>query len=225
MPTIVDRPAPVPTSARLAAVAAGAVGGALIGAASDRTRGGRVLRVLGLGLLASAAMPLLELGVVHLGEERRRARLRMSTDVHRPVNEVFAFFKDFENFPRVLGVLHQVIDHQDGRSHWEAYTPSGHLVQWDVVVTKYVPNCVIAWESVPGGDVDASGLVRFTPAGPDSTRLDIELSYSPHATALADALHALTGMRREKQLEHELNRAAFYIESLPHEAGRESARF
>lgn len=204
------------TRAPLGALAAALIGGALLGASDGRSRRRSLLRLVGTGLLAGAAIPALEKRVLGLGDARRRIRLRMTTEVHRPVGEVFAFLKDFENFPKLVGSLRRVIDYEDGRSHWEGYTPSGGLVAWDVVVTKYVPSSVIGWESVPGGDVDAAGLIRFAPVGPDSTRLDIELSYAPHATALGDALHALTGMRRDEQLEHELARASFYIESRPH---------
>ena len=207
----------------IGALAAGAIGGVLLGAVRGHTRRGGLLRVIGTGLIASAALPALERRVQGLGDARRRIRLRMTTEVHRPVSEVFAFLKDFENFPRLVGSLRRVIDYEDGRSHWEGYTPSGGVVEWDVVVTKYVPNAVIGWESVPGGDVDARGLIRFSPISSDATRLHIELSYAPHETALGDALHALTGMRREEQLEHELARASFYIESLPHADQPDSA--
>lgn len=211
------------TRSLFGALAAGAIGGALLGAAPRRSRGGGLLRLIGAGLLASAALPALERRVQGLGGARRRIRLRMTTDVHRPVSEVFAFLKDFENFPRLVGSLRRVVDYEDGRSHWEGYTPSGGVVAWDVVVTKYVPNTVIGWESVPGGDVDARGLIRFSPISSDSTRLHIELSYTPHETALGDALHALAGMRREEQLAHELARASFYIESLPRAEQPDSA--
>lgn len=206
-----------PLQAPLATLAAGLLGGVLLGVSEGSTRRGELLRVIGAGLLAGAALPGLARRVVRLGQARRRIRLRMTTEVHRPVSDVFSFLKDFENFPRLVGSLRSVVDYQDGRSHWEGYTPSGGIIEWDVVVTKYVPSSVIAWQSVPGGDVDASGLIRFAPIGPDSTMLDIDITYVPHETALGDALHALTGMRREEQLEHELARASFYIESLPRE--------
>ena len=79
--------------------------------------------------------------------------MRSSIEVDRSVGEVFAFLNDFENFPRVIGNLRSVIDYQDGRAHWEAYTPTGHIVEWDTVVTKYVPRSVIAWESTSGSEV------------------------------------------------------------------------
>ena len=57
-----------------------------------------------------------------------RVACTSSIEIERPVADVFAFFKDFENFPRVIGVVRSVVDYQDGRSHWEVYTPSGGVV-------------------------------------------------------------------------------------------------
>lgn len=139
----------------------------------------------------------------------------MTIEVHRPIHEVFAFCKDFENFPKIFGSLHSVIDYQDGRSHWEAFTASGRVVAWDAVVTKYVPNSVIAWSSVPRSDVETKGLIRFVAKGVDSTQVSIEVSYRPRETRFNDALHALAVPRREDQVRADLERAAFYIESLP----------
>jgi len=197
-------------SARLAV---GVVGGVLL--AQESKRRGALARLVGLGLVLGAAEPLLRRWLVRQGSARRRVRLRTTVEIARPVQEVFSFCKDFENFPRIIGSLRSVIDYQDGRSHWQGYTPSGDIVEWDVVVTKYVPNSVIAWSSVPQSDVTTTGVLRFaaTPAG--GTRLAIELTYVPADTGLSDALHAIATQPRQEQIRADIERAAFYIESLP----------
>ena len=133
--------------------AAAGLGGALLGLGADR-RTRAVLRVLGLGLVAFALQPLFASGLLRAGDKRRRVSFKSVVDVARPVGEVFAFFKNFENFARVMRGIRSVIDYEDGRSHWEVYTPSGGTIAWDAVVTKYVPNNVIAWTSVPRSPVD-----------------------------------------------------------------------
>jgi uncharacterized membrane protein len=209
-------PEPTPSDkSRHPAIALGLLGGALVGRSRGQGRPGRLLAAAGIGLVAWAARPLFRDWLVRRGTARRRVTLSVSLDVQRPVHEVFAFCKDFENFPKIFGSLHSVIDYQDGRSHWEAFSASGRVVAWDAVVTKYVPNSVIAWSSVPRSEVETKGLIRFVAKGAAATQLTIDLSYRPRETRFNDALHALAVPRREDQVRADLARAAFYIESLP----------
>jgi uncharacterized membrane protein len=173
------------------------------------------LQVLGVLLIGYAAQRPVRRGMLKAGAARRRIRLETSIDINRPVAEVFEFCKDFENFPRVIGSLHSVIDYQDGRSHWEAYSSSGKLVSWDALVTKYMPNSVIAWETSRASDVDCRGTIRFTSLPGGATRLSINIRYAPHHTDMGDALHALATQSRQAQLSDELAHVAFYVESLP----------
>lgn len=115
----------------------------------------------------------------------------MTLVIERPVHEVFEFCRDFENFPRIVDLLLSVEDTQDGRSHWAVRSPSGRTIEWDATVTKYVPNSVIGWNSLPGSPVEASGLMRFFPLGAQETRLDITLKYIPLHTDLGEAVRAL----------------------------------
>jgi len=78
-------------------------------------------------------------------------------------------------------------------------------------VTKYVPNVVIAWHSVPGSVVDCSGLIRFAHIDGESSRLDVEIQYDPCHTGFRDAIRALVVTSREKQLEADLARARRYL--------------
>lgn len=195
--------------------AAAGFGGALLALSGDTRRGRAVLRLLGLGLIGFAAQPILEDRIRRVGERRRSVAFQTLIDIERSVTDVFAFFKDFENFPRVIGGLESVIDYQDGRSRWQIFTPSGRIVSWDAVVTKYVPNSVIAWESVQGSAVETAGLVRFTPLSPRWTRLELSMTYRPTYTGLDDAIHALFGPRATRRLRTDLEHARFYLESLP----------
>ena len=195
-------------------IALGLLGGALLAQPGGGRQTRRLLAFLGLSMIGYAARPLMRNWLVRRGAARRRIRLSTSLEIARPVSEVFAFCKDFENFPRVFGSLKSVTDYQDGRSHWEGYSSSGDPVAWDAIVTKYVPNVVIGWSSVPGSDVESSGIIRFA-ATEKGTRLRVEIVYTPGETDLGEAIRALATQSREHQIRDELARAAFYIESLP----------
>jgi uncharacterized membrane protein len=173
-----------------------------------RTRGKRWRHAAAAVVIAGAASRAAVRWLRRAGHRRRVVDLRMTVVVERPISEVFAFCRDFEHFPELVNVLEQVEDHQDGRSHWVVRAPGGSRIEWDAVVTKYVPNSVIAWESVATSPVRASGLMRFAPLGSDATRLDMILTYRPNATAVADALRALATTKNSTRLRAELARAS-----------------
>lgn len=198
----------------LEVVAAAIAGGLALGAAGDRRRG-ILARLAAAALLGYAAAPMLEATLNNAGTRRRTAHLHEFIEVDRPIGEVWSFLKDFENLPRVIGSIRSVVEYQDGRSHWEAYAPSGRLETWDVAITKYVPRSVIGWHSFPDADVEMGGLVRFTSLGPERTRLDVELEYRPKHSTLNDAVHALLAPKARRQLRDDLHHLRFYLESLP----------
>ncbi|HMC53687.1 MAG TPA: SRPBCC family protein [Gemmatimonadaceae bacterium] len=149
--------------------------------------------------------------------------MRTTLIVERPIAEVFEFCRDFENFPKIIDVLLSVEDSQDGRSHWAVRSPTGHSVEWNATVTKYVPNSVIAWESVPKSAVYASGLMRFAPLSNAETRLDLSLTYRPAETRFADALRALTVPTNSERLQAELARASQELSSRAAAPAQESS--
>jgi uncharacterized membrane protein len=204
-----------PTSDLLDALAVAAMGGILIGISGKKSRVATLTRLAGLAMIGIAARPLVSAAVRKAGARRRSIASTSSIEIARPVAEVFSFFKDFENFPRVIGAVRSVLDYQDGRSHWELYTPSGAVVAWDAVVTKYVPNTVIAWESVVRSLVDSSGIVRFTALSPSRTRVDLSITHRPIQTTLKDAVRTLLAPHGSNRIDQNLDQIRFYLESLP----------
>jgi uncharacterized membrane protein len=192
-----------------------ALGGVLLGVSAKRGRAGAAARIAGLALVGVAARPLIAAAVRSAGARRRSLAVTSTIEIARPVHEVFAFFKDFENFPRVIGSVRSVLDYQDGRSHWQIYTPSGAVVEWDAVINKYVPNSVIAWESVVRSLVDSSGIIRFTATSPTRTRVDLTVTHRPLHTSLKDAVRALVSRRASSIIDDHLDHIRFYLESLP----------
>ena len=173
-----------------------------------RTRGKRWHHVTAATAIAGAVAPALLRWVRRTGHRRRTVDLRMTVVVERPIGDVFQFCRDFENFPDILDVLEDVKDFEDGRSHWIVRTPGGERIEWDAVITKYLPSSVIAWQSIPGSPVKASGLMRFAPLSDAATRVDLTLTYRPERTPLRDAVRAVTSPSNSKRLRESLNRAS-----------------
>lgn len=118
------------------------------------------------------------------GAFERDLRVRKSVIIDRPAQELYQFWRNFENLPRVMHYLDSVrIDNSNGkRSRWVAKAPAGTHVRWDAELTEDVPNERIAWRSLPGSNVDNRGVVRFQPAyGGRGTLVTVEMEYNPPA--------------------------------------------
>ena len=58
----------------------------------------------------------------------------------------------------------ETVEVGDGRrSHWTAVGPANMRVEWDAETVEDRPEELISWRSLPGGQVDTAGYVRFPP--------------------------------------------------------------
>jgi len=192
----------------------GIVGGALFGARRRLSSQARTAATIGgLALIGAAAHRPLADVLRRAGTRRRAGRIAISFLVPHPVEVVFAFCRDFENFPLIIGALREVRDYGDGRSHWCASTPTGGTIEWDTVTTKYIPNRVVAWTSVAGSPVETSARVRFVPEGRD-TCVKLDATYRVVDGSLADAIAALATPRRGRDLEADVLRLGPYLDTV-----------
>jgi uncharacterized membrane protein len=192
----------------------GLVGGALFAVRRGMSRPARAAATIsGLALIGAAAHRPLAEAVRIAGTRRRAGRVGVSFVVAHPVEVVFAFCRDFENFPQLVGALREVRDYGDGRSHWCASTPAGGTIEWDTVTTKYVPNRVIAWTSVGGSPVETSARIRFVPEGRD-TCVKVDATYRVLDGTMADAIAALATPQRSADLAADVRRLGPFLDSL-----------
>jgi uncharacterized membrane protein len=81
-------------------------------------------------------------------------------------------------------------------------------VEWEAVVTQRVPNESISWRTVDGSLVDHHGTVRFRPAGPGATRVEVRMSYCPVGGGAGRLLASLFGRDPESIIDADLARMA-----------------
>ncbi len=150
-----------------------------------------------------------------------------SVTIDRPVAELFAFWRNFENLPRFMEHLEAVTATSPDRSHWVARAPAGMRVEWDAEIINEVGNQVIGWRSLPGSDVTSAGSVNFDDAGPGrGTRITVHLQYGPPAGKLGALFAKLFGEEPSQQIHEDLRRLKRLLETgeVPTTEGQPSGR-
>jgi uncharacterized membrane protein len=198
--------------ASLPSLLLGAAGGALVGARRRQSAAGTLAALAGLAMVGIAARQPVADTLRRAATRRRTAHLRLSFVVPQPVSTVFRFCADFENYPKFIRALRKVQDFGDGRSHWVGWSPSGDLLEWDALTTKYVTNRVIAWRSTPESPVETVGVVRFVPEREGGTCVKVALDYCAPTERMADAVAALATRRRVRELEADIRRLGERLE-------------
>lgn len=131
-------------------------------------------------------------------------------EVAAPVDQVYAYWKNFENFPAIFSDVEKVIV-EGQNSHWVVKGPAGKTVEWDARVSEDVPNERIAWESVGDSEVNTSGVVRFDEAG-GGTKVTIALSYDPPGGKVGEVVAEIL-KDPDKQLEVALDEFRKVVEA------------
>src|SRR5262249_5978269 len=75
-------------------------------------------------------------------------RVEHTVSVLRSPEELYRFWRNFENLPRFMHYLESVQVTGDKRSHWVAKGPLDFRVEWDAEVTLDRPNEQINWRSL-----------------------------------------------------------------------------
>jgi uncharacterized membrane protein len=193
----------------------GAAGAALFTwGAAQRSALGTGAGLGGFGLLLRSLSNLPVSRLVGIGAGRRAIDLQKTLSVTAPIAEVFGFFSRFENFPRIMSHVREVVrlDEQGRRWRWSVTGPAGTMASWEAELTQFLVNDVIAWRTVPGSMIRNAGIIRFEPQG-SATRITIRLSYNPPGGALGHALVTALGANPRKQLDDDLMRFKSLIET------------
>jgi len=87
----------------------------------------------------------------------RDVHVETSVTINRRPEEIYQFWREFENLPRFMKHLESVTKLDSNRSHWVAKGPAGETEEWDAEIYNEKENELIAWRSLPGADVVNAG--------------------------------------------------------------------
>jgi uncharacterized membrane protein len=128
--------------------------------------------------------------------------------IDAPLERVYEFWSEFENFPRFMSHVREVRRVGPDRTHWVVAGPVGAPIEWDAVVTERMANSAIGWRTVEGAVVEHRGTVRFRSLGAGATMVEVRLTYRPIGGVLGHGLASLLGSDPERVIGDDLNRVA-----------------
>ena len=183
-----------------------------------RRRGGLLLPLVGGGLLyrgltghchayGALGMNTAEHPDATAVPAQQGEQVEKSVTIQRSPEDLYRFWRHFENLPRIMRHLVSVTESDSRHSHWVAHGPAGVHMGWDAeILTEREPE-LIAWRSMEGSEVSTAGSVHFERQPHNQgTLVRVIMKYDPPAGKVGVALAKILGVDLEQQLEEDLNR-------------------
>lgn len=125
--------------------------------------------------------------------------------INRSREELYAFWRNFDQLPRFMQNLVSVRCLDNRRSHWVAKGPAGRLVEWDAEIINEIPGELIGWRTLEHADVVSAGSVRFKPApGGRGTEVRVRMQYDPPLGRVGAAVAWLFGQDASETIREDL---------------------
>ncbi len=138
-------------------------------------------------------------------------RVQESIEVQAPLQDVFTYWSNLENFPEILRNVEEVQVRDQEMSHWRVKGPLGKSVEFDARTTEMSPERGIGWNSVEG-EVDTSGQVRFEEIATGRTRIDVTMNYADPPGGRVGEVVAEAVSNPERELREDLENFARKVE-------------
>jgi uncharacterized membrane protein len=140
--------------------------------------------------------------------------VRESIRLEVPLEQAYRYWRDLQNLSRFMPHLASVTETGDGTSRWVAAGPAGLEVTWDAEIINQAENKVLAWRSLPGGDVVTAGSVNFDRVRDGrSTQVSVHLQYAPPAGKAGALVASLCGREPSQTIREDLRRFKQLLEA------------
>jgi uncharacterized membrane protein len=170
-----------------------------------------VLSTAGLVLTARGVTNLDTRSLLGLSGGENGIRVNKAINIFAPINEVYQFWHNFENFPLFMNHVKEITVRND-ISNWKVAGPVGSTVEFQSRITQDIPNDTIAWETLPDSQVRSAGFVRFDENRDGSTRVTVQMIYVPPAGVAGHAVAQLFGVDPRQAMHEDLIRLKTLLE-------------
>jgi uncharacterized membrane protein len=127
--------------------------------------------------------------------------------INKPAQELYDYWRNFENLPRIMSHLEVVEVLDERRSRWTVAAPksAGGRVSWEAEIIRDEPAARIAWRSLPDSQIDQRGMVTFLPsAGERGVIVRVDVEYRPPVGRVGEWVAWLLGEDPAKTIHEDL---------------------
>ena len=152
--------------------------------------------------------------VDHLKNDKAsNVNIRVNSIINKPISEVYAFWRDFENFPKFMTHLESVKPLNYTTSKWTAKGPGGiGKLTWKAEIVKDEKERLISWNSLPDSSIKNAGKVVFRPTG-NGTEIIVTISYHAPLGVAGESAAKLLNPYFEKLVKDDIMNFKTYLES------------
>jgi uncharacterized membrane protein len=145
--------------------------------------------------------------------------LTKTIEIRVPVSQAYELWTHFEHFADILDNVKSIQRLDDKRSAWTLLGPLNTEVKFISEIKEMQPNQAVAWHVVDG-DVPHDGVVRFSEQGPDATRVDFKLTFTPPGGQLGEKIAQLGDQFESEYVATSLQKIKIYLEGQKLASGR-----
>lgn len=167
---------------------------------------GMVLAGLGSGAVLRAFVNRPWKQIIGLWAGHRAVDVNKTIRFAAPIENVFAFWARYAEFPQYTTHVREVLEQGERRSRWRVIGPAGIETVWNAVITTYVPNREIAWRTEPDSLVQHAGVLKFHDNEDGTTTMHLRITYNPVAGIIGHGIARLIGGDFKTLLEEDLLR-------------------
>jgi uncharacterized membrane protein len=187
-----------------ARVLAGCAGAGLIAyGAAHRKLIGKTLGVNGAILLARSVLNAPLKSIIG-ADETTGVRIQKTVYVDGTTAELYDFWKNPQNYPKVFAHVKQITPEQNGIFLWQVAGPAGIPLTWKGRITGLVPGKRIEWWSLPDSIIENRGVIHLEAQKDGRTRVQIEIIYNPPAGLVGHAVATLLGLDPKSALDEDM---------------------
>ncbi|URM36470.1 SRPBCC family protein [Flavobacterium anhuiense] len=139
--------------------------------------------------------------------------IRVNSVINKPVNEVYAFWRNLENLPKFMNHLDSVRPTSSTISEWTAKGPGGiGKISWTAEIIRDEKDKLLSWNSIEGSSIKNAGKVVFKPKG-KATELDVTISYHAPLGIAGESAAKLLNPYFEKLVRDDISNLKVYLET------------
>jgi uncharacterized membrane protein len=139
---------------------------------------------------------------------------RSSVLINKNANDLYRFWRNFENLPRFMHHLESVTNLDGDRSRWVAVGPANRRVEWTAEIVSETPDRLLVWRSIKDSPVMVDGSIEFREAESGrGTIVDAVIQYRTPAGTFGGAVAKIFGKDPAFLMEQDLRRFKALMET------------